>query len=111
MTPPNDLFGNLAARVESGDAAAQPRLRAELESSLVPMIRCVLRRGTGLPQLVSWVQKNLSRARPAVHGEDTPMDPDRAAPLMARLLSATLMRQLQSRTLSNRAAWETVVGL
>jgi hypothetical protein len=111
MTPTNNVFGKLAARVQAGDESARPRLRAELESSLVPLIRCVLRQGTGLPQLVRWVNRNLPQARPAGRASAGPLDPDRAAPDMARLLCSTLMRQLESRSQPDRAALETVVGL
>src|SRR5262245_34401109 len=80
------------------------RLRARVEESLVPMIRCALRSGRGAPALVQWVRRRLPEAAPAPR----PVDPARVAPEMARELCAALLRQLQARRASPAA--ETVVG-
>jgi hypothetical protein len=98
----------LADRVKCPGGTA-PERRASLEASLLPMVRCVLRTGRGNPRLVRWVQKTL----PAVTGPrpaGQPVDPDREAVPMARLLCAALLQKMRGHTDGARAALETVVG-
>ena len=85
----------------------QQQVRAELEASLIPLVRRVLRSGAGMPELVQWVQATLPQVRT---GQDRtrPVDPDRAAPPLARLLCATLLRQTPTRPSAGTA--ETVLA-
>ncbi len=94
-----DALRILAERLGWSWAEGPERLRDRLEASLVPIIRCAIRTGTGLGPLVQWVRRQL----PAEAGG---ADPTRAAPEMARRLSSAILRQLQVR----RAGAETVVG-
>jgi hypothetical protein len=87
-----DSLQTLAARARQGDAAARQEFSRELEAGLVPLVRCALRRGTGLPALVSWVRKNADRL-PAAE----PLDTAQAAPRIARLLCAGLVQQFEAR--------------
>jgi hypothetical protein len=94
----DDSLRILAERLGWSWAEGPERLRDRLESSLVPLIRCAIRTGTGLRPLVQWVRGQLP---PAGAGDAT-----RAAPEMARRLSSAILHQLQRR----RAGAETVVG-
>jgi hypothetical protein len=78
-------------------------LRQHLEAALVPMIRCALRSGLGQPELVRWVQRH----RPANELGRL----DREARCMARMLSGSLLEQLEQPQPTSRWAAETVAGL
>jgi hypothetical protein len=105
MNPFEDNLWTLADRMREGDATARHRLREQLEASLVPMIRCALRTGRGVPAVVQWVRRNLSRLAAAHEpGQQSP-DPERTAPALARLLCATLLEKHRP-----RPAFDTVVG-
>jgi hypothetical protein len=102
MHTSNDALHMLASSL-GGDLSQCPqRFREKLEASLVPLIRCALRTGLGAPPLVRWVYNHLPTAR---SGDVLRNDPDATAPIMARQLSAALMRRLRP-----RHALETVVG-
>ena len=105
MTHGNESLQALADRMGCG--AAPQQLRDTLEASLTPLVHRALRSGTGMPQLVEWVQSNLPRVD-AGRDRTRPVDPDRAAPPLARLLCATLLRGRPNR-LAGPAA-ETMVG-
>jgi hypothetical protein len=95
MNPNDDALRALASRLGVGKPGNPHSLRETLEASLVPMIRCALRSGAGLPPLVQWVRRH----QPVV------TDPVRTAPAMARQLCARLLEHLQP-----RHAAETVVS-
>lgn len=86
-------------RMRRGDPEGR-RLRRQLTEGLVPLIRCAIRSGKGLPQLVRWVRAHLP---------DTPagVAPESAAPSLAHLLCDTLLCQ-PSRQPGLRAACDTV---
>jgi hypothetical protein len=88
------LLKNLTNR---GQVVTGERLRAQAEASLVPLIRCVLERGVGVPALVRWVQRTLP----------TLEDRERTAPALARHLCNSLVRQIEPARASSA---ETVVG-
>jgi hypothetical protein len=90
----------LTAQMRRGQAV-QPAARAELEERLTPLIRCVLRSGTGAPALVQWVRRTLPHLPAA--------EPEQTAPRMASLLCAELFRR--ARPGAARPAAETVVGV
>ncbi len=90
---------DLTARVRRGQAVP-PAARTELEERLTPLIRCVLRTGAGVPELVRWVRRTLPNLPPA--------EPEQTAPRMARLLCAELFRA--ARPGVARPAAETVAG-
>jgi hypothetical protein len=94
MNPKDDLR-SLAARLGAANPDNPQKLRESIEASLVPMIRCALRSGAGLPPLVQWVRRH----QPALP------DPLRAAPAMARQLCARILEHLQPAHTA-----ETVVG-
>jgi hypothetical protein len=83
MNPFENLIKTLANRGPTTDESSRQQLREKVESSLVPLIRCVLQRGIGSPGLVQWVKRTLP-----VLGEA-----ERTAPAMARRLCASLERQ------------------
>ena len=78
-----DVLKNLAAGVRSGDPTAPRRFQEALEANLVPLIRCAIRTGRGVPRLVQWVQRNLPR-QPAGAGDPTAA-PEGAAPRRSEL--------------------------
>jgi hypothetical protein len=94
MNPNDDPLHSLALRLGVGNPDNPRNLRETLEASLVPMIRCAMRSGAGLPPLVQWVRRH----QPAVADL-------RAAPAMARQLCSRLLEHLQPRHTA-----ETVVG-
>ena len=104
MHTPDDALRALASRMKC-DPAAPDRFRETLERSLVPLIRCAIRSGTGLPPLVQWVQRHLPAQ--AAQGPSRPSDMEWAAPSMARLLCDRLLEQMRPPA---PAARETVVG-
>ena len=90
----------VTAQMRRGQAVPPP-VRAELEERLTPLIRCVLRSGTGAPALVQWVRRTLPHLPAA--------EPEQTAPRMARLLCAELFRR--GAPGAARPAAETVVGV
>jgi hypothetical protein len=94
---------NLAARMHCGDTNNPQRVRETLEASLVPLIRCAIRSGTGVPALVTWVRRHL----PEPSGSSA--DAARAAPSLARLLCSTLLGQASPEP-PRQALCDTVVG-
>jgi hypothetical protein len=98
----------LADRMSCGGASPQ-RFHEALEASLAPLIRCALRDGAGLPQLVRWVRTALPRVTAAAD-RGRPVDPDRAAPPLARMLCAALLRGRPAAGPAAAGARETVVG-
>jgi hypothetical protein len=93
MTPRFDSLNNLAQRARQGDDHARQSLRQELEQRLVPLIRCALRTGAGLPALVKWV-----RSRVADLADSESLDPRQAAARFARLFCANLEQGLPAFT-------------
>ena len=83
MNPFENLVKMLADRGPATDEADRRRLREKVESSLVPLIRCVLQSGIGSPGLVQWVRRTL----PALD------EAERTAPAIARRLCASLESQ------------------
>jgi hypothetical protein len=73
-----------------------------LEACLLPLVRRALRRRTGLPALVGWVERAI-----AVLGTGVSSDDDRTARGLACILSELLQRQAMSRRSSQT---ETVCG-
>jgi hypothetical protein len=106
MNTNQDALRALAAGLQCGDPANPDRDREALEARLLPLVRCALRSGRGLPKLVDWVH-GAARAL-AAPGPGPSADPDRAAPSVARLLCARLVQQLQAHPA--RPACETVVA-
>ena len=104
MQNPDDALRALASRMKC-DPSAPDRFRETLERSLVPLIRCAIRSGTGAPPLVQWVQRHLPEQDG--RGPHRPADMEGAAPSMARLLCDRLLAQM---TPPAQAARETVVG-
>jgi hypothetical protein len=105
MSFPHHGLQALADRMNCGDAPAH-RVRETLEASLIPVVRRVLRTGGGIPQLDQWVRATLPQVE-AGQDRTRPVDPDRAAPPLARLLCATLLRNRIARP---PLATETVIG-
>jgi hypothetical protein len=77
--------------------------RAELEAKVAPLLCLVLRTGQGRPSLVQWVQRALPRVAPASR-LGCPLDPEWAAPRLARLLCSQLLQKIRARcdTVVNR---------
>jgi hypothetical protein len=97
MSSPESLLRSLAERWRLGGPDARPRLEAELERTLVPMVRCALRSGAGLSPLVGWVRQRVERL---------PSGEDRSAPRLARLLCGELLRRHQPAA----GTFETIIG-
>lgn len=106
MSFPHDALQAFADRMRCGDAPPH-RVREKLEASLVPIVRRVLRTGAGQPQLVQWVRKTLPQVE-AGQDHTRPLDPEQAAPPLARLLCATLLRRPPARP---ALATDTIVGV
>lgn len=68
--------------------------RAELEAKVTPLLCLVLRTGQGRPSLVLWVQRALRRVAPASR-LGRPIDPEWAAPRLARLLCSQLLEKIR----------------
>ncbi|HVS37729.1 MAG TPA: hypothetical protein VMS17_19360 [Gemmataceae bacterium] len=103
--PHDDPLRDLAERYQ---CTGEPphRLSETMAAGLIPAVRRVLRTGLGRPELVRWVRATLPQVdmRP---DRTQPVDPDQAAPPLARLLAAKLIR---GRTAPRRQAAETLVG-
>jgi hypothetical protein len=83
---------------------APSSVRAAVEERLTPLIRCVLRTGAGVPELVQWVRRTLPQLPSG--------NADLTAPRMARLLCAELFRQGRPLdTVLGRLSADTVAGL
>jgi hypothetical protein len=110
MHSPEDALRKLADQLSwTGSSTGYPN-REVLEASLLPLIRCALRTGRGLPPLVRWLKAQLpSPASP--HRPGQPLGPEWAAPSMARLLCATLLERLQGPAPPGQQVLETVAGL
>jgi hypothetical protein len=93
------------ARRMCGDKLAS---REEMEAVFVPMIRVAMRTGRGQWVLVEWVARNLPALSSSFSSVDK-IDPEWAAPRMARLLCSQMLQKVQA-----ERAWvgprETVVG-
>jgi hypothetical protein len=85
MVPFEDKLRTLAERKRVADGPTCRRLQEEVEASLVPLIRCAMHRGVGVPGLVQWVRTTL----PGL-GER-----ERTAAALARRLCANLLRQYE----------------
>jgi hypothetical protein len=93
----------LAVQMRRDPAAVPSGMRAELADRLTPLIRCVLRTGTGVPALVRWVERTLPRLPSA--------PTEQIAPQMARLLCAQLFRPPKpGDTVAGRRSADTVVS-
>jgi hypothetical protein len=98
-TTDKSLF-ELAQRMRRGLPNNHPqRFREALEASLLPLIRCALRSGTGHPSVVHWVRQQVANGPPG------PIDPVRAAPPLARVLCERLLERIDP-----LPARETVLG-
>lgn len=80
----------LAHRLGEDGAAS----REELEASVTPLLTGVLRTGAGRPSLVQFVRRHLRAIAPASHRNEK-VDPEWAAPRLARLLIAQFLRQIR----------------
>jgi hypothetical protein len=82
--------------------------RKDLEAKVASLLFLVLRTGRGRPSLLQWVQRALRDVAPAWH-PGRPLDPEWAAPRLARLLCAQLLQRIRARhdTVASR---ETVVA-
>jgi hypothetical protein len=98
----------ILARRIYGAYGEDVRDRATLEADLVAMIRCAMRTRRGQPAIVAWVKRNLPALVPSGAGGQ-PVDPDWAAPRMARMMCAQMLRTVRAE--QDRAATrETIVG-
>jgi hypothetical protein len=98
MNPAEDSLAALANHMRRNLSGPPGRWQEALEASLLPLIRCALRKGIGHPSVVHWVR------RQAEGNPTASADPARAAVPMARALCERLMQRLDP--LSGR---ETVV--
>jgi hypothetical protein len=80
----------LATRASQGDTNALRSLQKELESDLVPLVRCALRRGGGLPALVQWARGRFAD----LTDTPEPLNARQASPLLARVLCVNIVRNL-----------------
>jgi hypothetical protein len=67
--------------------------REELEERVTPLLCGVLRTGAGRPSLVRFVRRHVRLVTPHL---DDKVDPQWAAPQLARLLIAHLLRQIRA---------------
>lgn len=100
MPSPDNTMQVLARRIY-GPYGEAVRDRATLEADLVPMIRCALRSGRGQAAIVAWVKR---------HQPTTPpVDVERAAPRMARLLCSHMLSKVRGEPTRTEAR-ETIFG-
>jgi hypothetical protein len=85
MVPFENKLRTLAERKRAADGLASQRLEEEVEASLVPLIRCAMHRGVGLPGLVQWVRTTLPGLSEC----------ERTAQALARRLCAKLLRRYE----------------
>jgi hypothetical protein len=106
MCNPDNTLQRFAEQIGRG-GESPIRIRETLEASLIPLVRRVLRNGAGMPQLVQWVQRTLPHVQ-ADADRTRPVDPERAAAPLARLLCATLLRKRPARP--GVAMLDTIIG-
>lgn len=84
----DEFLYDLANGVRGSNAREASLSRATLEADLERIVRHALRDGTGSPGLVRWVRDAL----PAMTGANIAgATPERAAPVLARVLCRTLI--------------------
>jgi hypothetical protein len=98
MVPLENKLRSLAERKRAADWPATQRLQEEVEASLVPLIRCAMHRGVGIPGLVQWVRTTL----PGLS------ERERTAPALARRLCTNLLQQYESTPHRSVSSGETV---
>jgi hypothetical protein len=98
----------LADRIACPEGSTLER-RAQIEATLLPMVRVALRTGQGHPRLVQWVRRTLPWMA-GEKGSPAHVDPEQVAAPMARLLCQTLLQQMRTHPDGGRAL-DTVVGL
>jgi hypothetical protein len=91
MCDPDSTLQKFAEQIGRG-GESPIRIRETLEASLIPLVRRVLRTGAGMPQLVQWVQRALPQVQTGAD-RTRPVDPERAAAPLARLLCSALLRK------------------
>lgn len=69
--------------------------RAELEARVAPLLSLVVRTGQGRPSLVQWVKRTLPLMVPASQRARC-VDPEWAAPRLARLLCSQLLQSIHA---------------
>jgi hypothetical protein len=106
MCNPNNALEMFAEQIGRG-GESPIRIRERLEASLIPLVRRVLRTGAGMPQLVQWVLQTLPRVQ-GCEDRTWPMDLERAAGPLARLLCTKLLHKQHARP--GVGMLETVVG-
>lgn len=89
------VLRNLAQRLAL-DASDDHEVQVELALCLVPMIRCALRAGVGVPQVVAWARANAWNG-----AEGMGMTEDTLTLSLARKLSSFIVKKWYS-------AWESV---
>lgn len=82
--------------------------REAMEALFVPMIRVALRTGRGQPRLLDWVARHLPAVADSPDRTE-PIDPEWAAPRMARMLCSQMLQHVQVEP-AWRGSGETVVG-
>ena len=107
MSSSDNTLQMFADRTDSGEASPK-RVRETLEASLIPLVRRALRYSAGFPQLVQWVQRTLPQVQ-AGQDRTRPVDPDSAAPTLARMLCATLLHTRMGRR--GGGIMDTIVGV
>jgi hypothetical protein len=82
--------------------------RADLEAKLALLLSLVLRTGRASPSLLQWVRRALPAVSPASHFGDR-VDPESAAPRLARLLCLQLIQGVRAQR-DSLVKGQTVVG-
>jgi hypothetical protein len=106
MTYHNAEVDLLARLFQWPDDLPHERRRADLERTVLPMVRSALRSGRGAAPLVSWVRRN-KPAAPAGDGQALPID--WAARALCRQLCTLLLEDSGRRSVP-AGARETVAG-
>jgi hypothetical protein len=68
--------------------------REELEERVAPLLCLMLQTGCGQPSLLRWVKRHLSLVAPARRA-GAPIDPQWAAPRLARLLCSQMLQNVR----------------
>jgi hypothetical protein len=109
MTSHEEALDILARQLHCPEDLPAEERQAEMERALLPLIRCALRSGRGVPRLVRWVRHN--RPFPGQDaGEEQSLSLDRVASALSHKLCSLLLEQIEDRLGLAASTRETVVG-
>lgn len=109
MTSHEEALDILARQLHCPEDLPAEERQAEMERTLLPLVRCALRSGRGVPRLVRWVRQNRPFAA-ADAGAAQGLSLDRVASALSHKLCLLLVEQIEDRLGLAASTRETVVG-